>query len=120
MVKHPNQWLKINRELDSVSQTPVTSAISCTEKFGFRFLEAFLLTAGASTASSSIPFLFYQIVVFVCLFCIQLTKTTGSFGIDDGNGSENVSFKMNSHFFSLCRVYHNLLKMASVAEFPWR
>ena len=43
----------------------------------------------------------------------------GSFGIDDGNGSENVSFKMNSHFFNLCRVYSNLLKMASVGEFPW-
>ena len=38
--------------------------------------------------------------------------------IDDGNGSENVSFKMNSRFFNLCRVYSNLLKMASVDEFP--
>ena len=28
----------------------------------------------------------------------------GSFSIDDGNGSENVSFKMNSRFFNLCRV----------------
>ena len=37
--------------------------------------------------------------------------------IDDGNGSENVSFKMNSRFFNLCRVYSNLLKMASVGEF---
>ena len=43
----------------------------------------------------------------------------GSFSIDDGNGSENVSFKMNSRFFKLCRVYSNLLKMASVGEFPW-
>ena len=43
----------------------------------------------------------------------------GSFSIDDGNGSENVSYKMNSGFFSLCRVYSNLLKMASVGEFPW-
>ena len=34
----------------------------------------------------------------------------GSFSIDDGNGSENVSFKMNSRFFNLCRVYSNLLK----------
>ena len=42
----------------------------------------------------------------------------GSFSIDDGNGSENVSFEMNSHFFNLCRVYSNLLKMASVGEFP--
>ena len=26
---------------------------------------------------------------------------------------------MNSRFFNLCRVYSNLLKMASVGEFPW-
>ena len=43
----------------------------------------------------------------------------GSFSIDNGNGSENVSFKMNSRFFNLCGVYSNLLKMASVGEFPW-
>ena len=43
----------------------------------------------------------------------------GSFSIDDGNGSENISFKMNSRFFNLCRFYSNLLKMASVGEFPW-
>ena len=42
-----------------------------------------------------------------------------SFSIDDGNGNENVSFKMNSRFFKLCRVYSNLPKMASVGEFPW-
>ena len=41
-----------------------------------------------------------------------------NFSIDDGNGSDNVSFKMNSRFFNLCRVYSNLLKMASVGEFP--
>ena len=46
-------------------------------------------------------------------------KGVGSFSIDDGNGSENVSFKMNSRFFKLCRVYSSLLKMASVGEFPW-
>ena len=47
------------------------------------------------------------------------TAKRGSFSIDDGNGSENVSFMMNSRFFNLCRVYSNLLKMASVGEFPW-
>ena len=41
------------------------------------------------------------------------------FSFDEGNGSENVSFKMNSRFFNLCHVYSNLLKMASVGEFPW-
>ena len=43
----------------------------------------------------------------------------GSFSIDDGNSIENVSFKMNSRLFNLCRVDSNLLKMASVDEFPW-
>ena len=43
----------------------------------------------------------------------------GSFSIDDDNGSENVSFKMNFRYFNPCRVYSNLLKMASVGEFPW-
>ena len=46
-------------------------------------------------------------------------QNIGSFSIDDGKGSENVSFKMNSRFINLCRVYSNLLKMANVGEFPW-
>ena len=37
----------------------------------------------------------------------------GNFSIDDGNGSENVSFKVNCRFFNLCRVYSNLLNMAA-------
>ena len=45
-------------------------------------------------------------------------KTIGSFNIDDGNCSENVSFKMNSRFFKRCHVYSNWLKMAHVGEFP--
>ena len=45
--------------------------------------------------------------------------TLGSFSIDDCNGFENVTFKMNSRFFNVCRVYSNLLKMASEGEFPW-
>ena len=51
--------------------------------------------------------------------CGSVASMIGSFSIDDGNGSENVSFKMNSRFFKLCRVYSNLLKMASVGAFPW-
>ena len=50
---------------------------------------------------------------------IVIVATLGSFSIDDGNGREKVSFEMNSRFFSLCRLYSNLLKMASVGEFPW-
>ena len=42
-------------------------------------------------------------------------QSLGSFSIVDGNGSENVSFKMNSCFFNLFRVYSNLLK---IANFP--
>ena len=49
---------------------------------------------------------------------INLRARVGYESIDDGNGSENVSFKMNSRFFNLCRVYSNLLKMASEGEFP--
>ena len=39
--------------------------------------------------------------------------------LDDGDGSENVTFKMNSRFFKLCRVYSNSLKMSNVGKFPW-
>ena len=53
-----------------------------------------------------------------CVWPISHGELFGSISIDDGNGSENVSFKMNFRFFNLCRVYSNLLKMASVGEFP--
>ena len=43
----------------------------------------------------------------------------GSFSIDDGNGSVNVTFKMNQHSFKLSRVYSSLLKMSIVGKFPW-
>ena len=52
-------------------------------------------------------------------FLLPIIQLQGSFCIDDGNGSENVGFKMNSRFFNLCRVYSNLLKIASVGKFPW-
>ena len=45
--------------------------------------------------------------------------STGSFSIDDGDGSENVTFKMNSRFFNLCRLISNSLKMLNVGQFPW-
>ena len=43
----------------------------------------------------------------------------GSFSIDDGDGNENVTFKMNSRFFKLCRPISNSLKMSNVGQFPW-
>ena len=51
----------------------------------------------------------------------RVAKFLGSFSIDDddGNGSENVGFKMNSRFFNLCRVYSNLLRMSNLCDFPW-
>ena len=42
-----------------------------------------------------------------------------NFSIDKGDGSENVTFKMNWRFFQLCRVYFNSLKIANVGQFPW-
>ena len=64
-------------------------------------------------------FLFQFFFGVVRHFCLSLLKTIGSFSTDDGNCSENVSFKMNSRFFNLCRVYSTLLKMADIGEFPW-
>ena len=43
----------------------------------------------------------------------------GSFGIDDEDGSEKVTFKMNSRFFKLYHAYSNSLKMSNVDKFPW-
>ena len=43
----------------------------------------------------------------------------GSFSIDDGGGSENVTFKTNLRFFKLFRVYSSSLKMSNVGKFPW-
>ena len=44
--------------------------------------------------------------------------TKGSFSKDDGDDSENVTFKMNKCFFKLCRVYSNSMKMLNVGKFP--
>ena len=40
------------------------------------------------------------------------------FNIDDGDGSENVTFKMNSRFLKLCRIYSNSKKLSNLSEFP--
>ena len=40
-----------------------------------------------------------------------------NFSIDDGDSSKNVTFKMNSRLFKLCRAYFNFLN--DVGEFPW-
>ena len=53
------------------------------------------------------------------ILILRFKGLLGSFSIDDGNGSENVSFKTNFRFFKLCRDYSNLLKIAIVGEFRW-
>ena len=55
----------------------------------------------------------FQMFKIILLFLLR------SFSIDDGNCSENISFKTNSRLFNLSCVYSNLLKMVSVGEFPW-
>ena len=50
---------------------------------------------------------------------VLLFKTAGSIGIDDGDGSEYVRFKMNKRFFKRFRVQSNSLKMSNVGRFPW-
>ena len=49
----------------------------------------------------------------------HFTLSLGSFSIDDGDGTQNVTFKMNSCFFKLCCIYSNSLKMSNVGKFPW-
>ena len=45
-------------------------------------------------------------ISYILLPAVPPQDTLGSFSIDDGNGSENVSFKMNSRFFqSLSRLF---------------
>ena len=47
-----------------------------------------------------------------------MTPVLGSFSMDDGNGSENVTLKISSRFFKLFLVYSNSLEMSKVGEFP--
>ena len=53
------------------------------------------------------------------LFNVAVLPTKGSFSIDDGDGdgSENVTFKMNWRFFELFRVYSNSVKMSKEGKF---
>ena len=39
--------------------------------------------------------------------------------MDDGDGRENITFKMIPCFFKLCRVYSNSQKMSNVGKFSW-
>ena len=58
--------------------------------------------------------------ITVFLNCDQavLLPLLGSFSINDGYGSANVTCKMNLPFFKLCRVSSNSLTMSNEGEFP--
>ena len=46
-------------------------------------------------------------------------ETIGSFSNDDdSDGSENVTFKINSRFLKRSRIHSVSLKMSKVSEFP--
>ena len=53
--------------------------------------------------------------LFYKYLCVR--RLLGSFSIDDGDGIENVTIKMNSRFFKPIRFYSKLLKMPNVGEF---
>ena len=59
------------------------------------------------------------IAFFDVLVTVPVVVAKAPFSIDDGDGSENVTFKMNWRFFKLCRVYSSSLKMSNVGKFPW-
>ena len=39
--------------------------------------------------------------------------------MDEGDSSKDVTLKINSRLFTLCRVYSSSLKMSNVDEFAW-
>ena len=71
------------------------------------------------TAKRSQPHLQSSLIT-VLLNCDQpvLLPLLGSFSINDGYGSANVTCKMNLPFFKLCRVSSNSLTMSNEGEFP--
>ena len=54
----------------------------------------------------------------MCVGRLKRRLIIGSFSIDDGDGSENVTLKRYARFFKRCRVYSNPLKMSHVGAFP--
>ena len=56
-------------------------------------------------------------IFFLRFFICFRKEAIGSFSIDDGDGSENVSLKRHSHFFKHCRAYSYPLKTSNLGEF---
>ena len=46
------------------------------------------------------------------------TYRIGRYSYDDGDGSENITLKIISHFFKLCRVYSSCWKYQMLVNFP--
>ena len=71
-------------------------------------------------ARAELLFCSLTLLFFLRSPCRRLRSVViGSFSIDDGDGGEKVTFKMNSPLFKLCRAHSNTLKMSNVGEFPW-
>ena len=62
-----------------------------------------VLMDACAYAMPILRFCYSQLTLFLSLRL--RSEKLGSLSIDDGNGSENFSFKMNSRFFNLSRVY---------------
>ena len=58
---------------------------------------------------------------FFDMFNVKLTQRLklATFSIDKGEGSKNITFKMNWRLFQLSRIYFSSLKIANVGQFPW-
>ena len=47
------------------------------------------------------------------IYSLQFLRSISSFRIDNSDGSESVTFKMNSRLVKLCRIYSNSLKTSN-------
>ena len=76
------------------------------------------VSVACPTKRSQPPLQSSSITVFLNCDQAVLLPLLGSFSINDGYGSANVTCKMNLPFFKLCRVSSNSLTMSNEGEFP--
>ena len=76
------------------------------------------VSVACPTKRSQPPLQSSSITVFLNCDQAVLLLLLGSFSINDGYGSANVTCKMNLPFFKLCRVSSNSLTMSNEGEFP--
>ena len=67
----------------------------------------------------SIRTVIFVLLKYLTVPASRLSSLIGSLSIDVGEGSKNVTFKMNSRVFTVLHVYSNSLKMSNVREFLW-